>query len=169
MKLRELRLEDALEMIKWMHDPVVVKYLNKDFSQKTIEDCRAFISHCNDSNNLHLAIVDDCDLYRGTVSLKNINSYSAEFSITIGRSSMGCGVSKKAMFEMLTKGFIELGLTYIYWCVSPSNSRAIEFYDKNHFKRVNYSYINGISGYSDEQITSYIWYKIDRNDLNDLK
>lgn len=43
MKLRKLNRDDAGRMLEWMHDDSVVHDLSTDFSQKTIEDCLAFI------------------------------------------------------------------------------------------------------------------------------
>ena len=53
-----------------------------------------------------------------------------------------------------------LHLKMIYWCVSPKNKRAIRFYDKNGFKRVNPDTIGTIEGYSQELIDKLFWYSI---------
>jgi diamine N-acetyltransferase len=138
MKLRRLELKDAELMLEWMHDPSVVENLQTDFASKTIADCEGFIiSAQNGSKDLHLSIVDDDDKYRGTVSLKHIQNGSAEFAITVCKSAMGKGYSKYAMTEIIRIGFEELNLQSVYWCVSPENKRAICFYDKNGYQRVD--------------------------------
>lgn len=166
MNIRELQLKDAPLMLEWMQDKSVVKDLQEDFGNKTIEDCRNFItSSWKDATNIHLAIVDDTDTYMGTVSLKHIDMYrkQAEFAIAIRLCAMGRGISQYAMKEILRKGFKEMGLEKIFWCVSENNKRAIRFYEKNGYKRVNVntiSYIRG--GYSVSQLQLYIWYQVEK-------
>ena len=165
MKLRKLELKDAPLMLEWMHDKSVVEDLRTNFLTKTMEDCENFIkSSWNDKNNWNVAIVDEEDTYMGTVSLKNIKETSAEFGITIRACAMGKGYSIWAMKEVLRIGFEERGLRKIYWCVSPDNKRAVRFYDKNGFERVNVATLDMIEGYTQEQIASYVWYlKAKRN------
>lgn len=165
MRLRELELKDAPLMLEWMYDTSVVEYLQTNFSEKTEEDCIRFIteSRKNQDRNLHLAVVDDQDEYQGTVSLKNINSNSAEFAITIRSCAMGKGISREAMAEIIRIAFSRKKLCRVYWCVSPRNERAVRFYDKNGYKRVNPSCLI-IRGYNNKQIESYFWYMVDRSD-----
>lgn len=137
MRLRELELKDSPLMLEWMQDSFVVEHMGTDFSQKTIDDCEDFILHSeSDTRNYHRAIVDDRDVYMGTVSLKNIDyKYSnAEFAITVRREAMGLGYSKYAMDEMIKFGLEKLNLSSIYWYVSKYNKRALHFYDKNGFR-----------------------------------
>lgn len=166
MRLRELRKQDAPLMLEWMHDESVVKDLQTDFTSKTLEDSEKFIeASLLDRHNLHLAIVDETDVYQGTVSLKNIEDDKAEFAITIRASAMGRGFSAYAMNRIVEIGFEEKGLDSIYWCVSPQNRRAIRFYDKNGYRRVSPDTLNIPGGkYSGEQIHSYFWYLITREE-----
>ena len=148
-------------MLEWMHDPSVVKDLRTDFASKTEEDCRRFIEYSfNDKRNIHRAIVNDEDEYLGTVSLKNVSNKSAEFAITIRAAAMGTGVSRAAMKEILELGFRENFLDLIYWCVSPENKRAVRFYDKNGYERVNPEQLPIGEEYSKEQVESYLWYSM---------
>ena len=159
MKLRKLELRDAALMLEWMHDKSVVEDLRTNFLTKTMEDCENFIRKSwEDEKNLNLAITDENDTYMGTVSLKNIREKTAEFGITIRACAMGKGYSIKAMREILRRGFQEIGLQKIYWCVSPENKRAVRFYDKNGVIRVDADMLDMIEGYTKEQIASYIWY-----------
>lgn len=139
MKLRPLKIIDAPLMLEWMHDDSVVHDLGTDFSKKTLDDCLNFIEGSwEDRDNIHLAIADDSDKYMGTVSLKHIHKEDryAEFAITVRKEAMGQGYSKYAMFEILRYGFEEVGLNSIYWYVKQNNTRALRFYDKNGFKRI---------------------------------
>ena len=143
IKLRSLALSDAPIMLEWMHDYELVKDLHKDFNSMTIENCENFIKSAQiDSDNLkdesksseihsiHLAIADDNDEYIGTASLKGINYTlkTAEFGIVIRRCATGKGYSIGAMKQILEKGFKELKLRQIYWCVDTKNQRALSMY-----------------------------------------
>lgn len=159
MRLRRLELKDAPLMLEWMHDKSVVEDLRTNFLTKTMEDCENFIKGSwDDKNNWNVAIVDEDDIYMGTVSLKNIKEESAEFGITIRACAMGKGYSIWAMKEVLRIGFEESNLKQIYWCVSPDNKRAVRFYDKNGFERVEAVELGIIEGYTQEQIDAYVWY-----------
>lgn len=163
MKLRKLEIKDAPLMLEWMHDKSVVEDLRTNFLTKTIEDCENFIKcSWNDKNNWNMAIVDEADVYMGTVSLKNIKEDSAEFGITIRSCAMGKGYSIRAMNEAIRIGFEEKEISKIYWCVSPDNKRAVRFYDKNRFVRVDVKDLDMIEGYTQEQIEAYVWYLVNK-------
>lgn len=164
MKLRKLKEYDAPLMLEWMHDRDVVENLHTDFMSKTLEDCICFIKRAQDSDeDLNLAVVDDNDEYMGTVSLKHIRGADAEFAITIRKSAMGKGFSKFAMTEMIRRGMEEMGLRRIYWCVSPKNTRALRFYDKNGYKKVAYKGV-ALQGYTANEIEYFVWYEISEMD-----
>ena len=128
MNLRKLELKDAPLMLEWMHDDSVVHDLKTDFAEKTIEDCKTFIILARDeSESLHLAIVDINDEYMGTVSLKHIKDRTAEFGITVRKCAMGKGYSRFGMERIIEKGFQERDIHTVYWCVDPENKRAVRF------------------------------------------
>lgn len=162
MKLRKLERKDAELMLEWMHDKNVVENLNANFAEKKIEDCIAFIEYSNSTDiDLHLAIVDDDDIYMGTVSLKHIdkNNGNAEFAVTVRKAAMGKGFSKYGMAEILSLGINELKLKSVFWCVSSSNARAVRFYDKNGYTRVENVPESILSNYDSETLKSFIWYE----------
>ena len=139
MELRKLKTADAPLMLDWMHDASVVAYLGANFAAKTLADCEGFIaSSRTDEHNLHLAVVNDDDEYMGTVSLKHLDRArgTAEFAITVRAEAMGKGYSRYGMSRILEMGIRELGLKEIYWCVSPENTRAVRFYDKGGYTRI---------------------------------
>jgi len=157
LRLRELQPKDAPLMLEWMHDPDVVKDLRRDFASKTLEDCLQFIQASqNSEEDLHCAIVNDEDEYMGTVSLKHIREGKAEFGITVRNCAMGKGYAQFGMRNIIEKGFSELGLQEIYWCVSPENDRALRFYDKNGFERCQQ--FNATEHYTAEERNRYKWY-----------
>ena len=163
MQLRKLKDKDAKYMLEWMHDNSVVSHLATNFASKTIEDCREFIQKSQESDDdLNMAIVDDDDVYMGTVSLKHIdrNEKMAEFAITIRKSAMGRGYSAYGMKEILRVGFEELGLEKIIWCVSVKNERAIKFYDKNGYQKMMDIPNVYREYYSEEQLSTLIWYGV---------
>lgn len=146
-------------MLEWMHDTEVVKHLRRDFASKTLEDCLQFIQASkNSKEDLHCAIVNDEDEYMGTVSLKHIREGKAEFGITVRNCAMGKGYARFGMQSIVEKGFSELGLHEIYWCVSPENTRAIRFYEKSGYKRCTVPECN--NDYSYEEKNAYVWYHI---------
>ena len=145
-------------MLEWMHDSFVVGKMETDFASKDLHDCLCFIeSSQNMARDCHMAIVDDNDEYMGTVSLKNICDKVAEFAITVRKSAMGRGYSSYAMSEIINIGFTKYSLDTIYWCVDPDNARAVRFYDKNNYKRVNVNELK-IVGYTKDQMNRYLWY-----------
>lgn len=163
--LRKLQLQDAPLMLEWMHDDSVVHYMGKDFSKMTLSDCENFIrSSVDESINVHRAIVSDDDVYLGTVSLKNINHEwsDAEFAITIRKAVMGTGASAYAIKAIIDYGFVNLDLSSVYWYVSKDNIRAVKFYDKNGFARVDASQVPASAEIEDPE-GKYIWYKVDTN------
>ena len=170
MRLRNLKEKDAPLMLEWMHDELVVKDLRTDFASKTIQDCLSFIECSKDSsNNLHMAIVDDYDRYLGTCSLKHINHdvHTAELGITVRAVAMGQGISADAMRQIIEYGEKELEIKTVYWCVDPNNLRALRFYDKNGYERIDIMsnqmiYREAKWGYSAEDIQRYVWYLINQ-------
>lgn len=167
MRLRNLTISDAPLMLEWMHDNDVVKELRADFNQKTLEDCVQFITSAADyTSNMHLAIADDNDEYIGTVSLKHLRNGTAEFGITIRSCAMGRGYARFGMEEIINKGFTELNLKYIYWCVSPYNTRAIRFYEKNGYKRC--ACPDCVYSYTDDEKERYIWFCVFRDSIEKM-
>lgn len=164
MKLRELQAKDAPLMLEWMHDELVVQHMQNDFSNKTLEDCLCFIAQSNEKRDLHFAIADEEDTYMGTVSLKNIENNAAEFAITVRSTAMGKGYAKWAMQEILRHGFEEFGLAYIYWYVSTENSRAVNFYNKNHYPRSSAEEIRILLSRVVEN-RQYFWYLVRAEDI----
>lgn len=139
MYLRKLKMKDAKYMLSWMHDEDITKYLNADFSGKTLDDCKQFIQANQEigkfCENAHYAIASDEDEYMGTVSLKNIDykNGNAEFAIVVKKEAKGRGYSWFGIEELLKKAFEDFPLNAVYWCISKENERAIRFYEKHNF------------------------------------
>ena len=149
-------------MLEWMHDPSVVEYMNANFAEKTMEDCQNFIQFSNIQNeDVNLAIVDENDEYMGTVSLKHIDprEKNAEFAITIRKIAMGKGFSKFGMQEILKLGKEKYQLEKIIWCVSKENSRAVRFYDKSGYERIENIPENILEHYPKNMLPDLLWYQ----------
>lgn len=154
--LRDLKKSDAPLMLEWMHDGSVVEWMEADFASKTLADCERFIENSlTDENNINKAIVDENDEYMGTVSLKHVDRAAghAEFAITIRKAAMGKGFSRQGMADIIRYGFEEVGLKQIYWYVKKVNERAVRFYDKNNYPRVDALPVSGF-----ENTDIYVFY-----------
>lgn len=164
MRLRPLKLKDAELMLEWMHDKDVTEHLKGKFQQKTITDCKEFITNSwTDEFNSHFAIVKNDDIYLGTVSLKNIEDDTAEFAISIRKEAMGKGYAQMAMKQIIQHGFEVLKLKEIYWYVSKDNLRAIKFYEKSGYHAGEYPAIfmeRQIICSSQMPIENYYWYVV---------
>lgn len=163
MKLRKLEIKDAPFMLEWMKDPDVTGKLKNDFGSKTMEDCERFIMESwNQEENLHLGITDGNDRYMGTVSLKGIDLLRscAEFAIAVRRGAMGKGYAGYGMAEILQIGWEERNLGMIYWNVRKDNVRAVRFYEKRGYKRINTAPECGGGWKSPQRISSGTWQSI---------
>ena len=159
MKMRKLQMQDAHWMLEWMHDDTVVHYLRGNFAEKTIDDCIRFILKSRDeTENIHLAVVDDSDEYMGTVSLKHIRQNTAEFAIALRASAMGRGYASFGMKAIMEYGYRSRGIDSFYWCVDPDNQRALSFYGKHSCRRGKAPDLS--PGYTDEDKGRYIWYSV---------
>lgn len=158
--LRELQEKDAPLMLRWMHDADVTAWMEADFASKTLDDCLRFIAASkNNPAHVHMAIVDENDTYMGTTSLKNIDRENghAEFAITICKEAMGKGLSKQAMADIIAYGLEKIGLEKVYWYVRKDNQRAVRFYDKNQYPRVETLPVPGF-----EQTEKYVFYCVEK-------
>ena len=135
--LRSLELRDAKAMYEAMCDTNVNAYMNIDGSKSSIENCENYIKNANANPNFkHFAIVDDCDNWVGTISLKNIDNEvkQAEYAIITSTKVHGKGYALKATKELLSYAFNTLNLNRVYLDVLKDNIRANKFYLKCGFK-----------------------------------
>lgn len=135
--LRPLERRDAERMLEWMRDEDVTRYLTIGGSGVTLEKALGFIDSARDETvNLHRAIVDENDIYLGTVSLKRIDRHllEAEYAISLHAEAIGRGVAKIATGGILACAFESLGLRRVYLNVMEDNQRAVKFYEKFGFR-----------------------------------
>ncbi len=137
ISLRELRECDAAGMLEWMQDPNISCFFRFDAASMTIEKCIDYIHSANEESDCrHFAIVDENDIYLGTISLKEINSEdgSAEYAISTRSCAHGTGAAMQATKEIIRIAFEELGLNRVYLNVLTDNLRANAFYRKAGFQ-----------------------------------
>ncbi len=132
IELREILHSDAQGMLEWMHDDEINSCFVKDFKNMTYEDVIDFIQSKKE-NDMHLAICGDGE-YLGTISLKNIDTVSAEYAISLRGKCIGTGVARIATDKILQIAFNQLKLQKVYLNVLATNERAMKFYRKMGFK-----------------------------------
>lgn len=162
MKLRSLELKDAELMLEWMKDKDINKYYRFHSEAVTLDSIKDFITNSKTcDNNKHYAIVDDKDVYLGTISLKNIdmNNHNAEYAIALRKVAIGQGIARDATIDILNKAFEHFKLNKVYLNVIADNERAIKFYEKMGFifegEFIEHLFIDG-------QYKNIKWYAIRR-------
>ena len=169
--IRNFKIEDANEMLLWMHDNDINRCFEKKFIDKTIDDSKAFILNANNefddianAKNLHFAICDEDNKYCGTISLKDIDytNKCAEFAIVTIKRVHGTGLSKLAFDEMKEYACDVLKLDYIYFSCLKDNFVANKFYHKNNARLISFDDLGNIANYNniknDDKLYWYICY-----------
>lgn len=142
--LRPLMEKDASRMVEMMHDAQTTQYLQIGGPDYTLDTALGFICMSSDeSKNLHRAVVDEADVYQGSVSLKHIDreKKEAEYAISMHPQAQGKGAAKAASAAILELAR-ELGLKRIYLNVLAENERANRFYQKFGFRYTHDSIMN---------------------------
>lgn len=136
IKLRQLELKDAELMLEWMKDKKLNRFFRIRPETVTLDMIKDFIDSSNSCESTkHYAIVNDKDVYLGTISLKNIdmNNLNAEYAIALRECAIGTEVARNATVDILDKAFEEFKLHRVYLNVPTENIRAIKFYEKMEF------------------------------------
>lgn len=136
MILRTLQEKDNLFMLEWMKDSRVNCFFRFNSDEVSIQSVNEFINNSlKDKSNYNFAIVDENDIYQGTISLKNIDadSNTAEYAIALRYDAQGKGVGMFATKEILKYAFQTLNLNRVYLNVLGDNVNAIRLYEKCGF------------------------------------
>lgn len=135
--LRPLQDKDAPRMVEMMQDAQTVRYLQIGGPGYTLETALGFIRGTDDeTRHLHRAVVDENDVYQGTISLKNIDheKKEAEYAISMHPQAQGKGAAAAGTRAIVALAFRELGLQKVYLNVLEENARANRFYQKCGFR-----------------------------------
>lgn len=166
MRLRKHEIKDIPLMMEWMTDRELVPAFDAELTAKGIDDAKRFVKMRQEwIDARYYAIVSDEDDYMGTVSLRHIDMEggTAEFAIIVRRFAMGKGYAMHGMIDVLDVAFNELGLSSVYWCVSPENSRAIRFFCKHGFNMLDEDIPSEIrKRYGEEK--SMVWFAVLKGD-----
>lgn len=156
--IRKLEKRDAERMFLCLNDKDNLKYLTIGYKDFTLSDCETFIGE-ERNNNLDFAIVDDADVWHGTISLKHIDliNKKAEYAIITDRSVHGTGLAKKATLALIEYAFDSLHLNKLYLNVVKENNRAASFYLKCGFKYVGLSRCSVLLG---NKLYDLEWYEL---------
>lgn len=159
--LRPLEKKDAQAMLQWMCDEDTVRFLPMGTKQYTLVDAEHFIENAKDETiNLHRAVVDENDVYLGTISLKNIDTANgeAEFAIALSANARSTGAAAQAVKGIFSIAFRELGLRRVYLNVLAKNQRAVRFYEK--LSAIGLRYEKQTLLPFDDGMEPLLWYQI---------
>ena len=134
--LRPLMEKDADRMVEMMQDAQTTQFLQIGGPDYTKDTALGFICMSSDeSMNLHRAVVDEADVYQGSVSLKHIDleKKEAEYAISMHPQAQGKGAAKAASAGILELAW-SMGLERVYLNVLDRNQRANCFYQKFGFR-----------------------------------
>ena len=140
VRLRKLKIEDADNMLEWMHDEEIQRNFRMNTLHKTKQDVMEFISDSTivavNGGSIHFAITDEEDEYLGTISLKEIDlqAHNAEYAICLRKKAQGQGIAKAATKLILEEAFDKLELERVYLNVLSENERAIKLYQSCGFQ-----------------------------------
>lgn len=164
MRLRKLAPKDAPYMLEWMRDAEINRFFRFDTTAATEASALDFIAAAQDTEqDLHLACVDQDDVYLGTVSLKHIDAQKqeAEFATSFRACSHGTGAAAFAAREALRIAFEEHDLRRVYLNVLQENARAEAFYKKLGFRLTHQSTVRFER---DQSTHTLLWYEITREE-----
>ena len=142
--LRPLQEKDAVRMVEMMQDTQTTRYLQIGGPDYSVDMALGFIRMASEEGeNLHRAVVDEADVYQGSVSLKHIDreKLEAEYAISMHPQAQGKGAATAATAAILELAW-SLGLKRVYLNVLADNLRANRFYQKFGFRYTHDSTLN---------------------------
>jgi RimJ/RimL family protein N-acetyltransferase len=150
VNLRAIERKDLDEIMKWVNDQEVTKYLAAFLYPVSREEEEKFLERAMSSNDAekNLVIETKEGVYIGQISLHKIDwkNSNAELGIIIGNKEYWSkGYGTEAIKILLHHAFNQMNLYKIYLQVFEFNQRGIRCYEKCGFKkegklRKNYFY-----------------------------
>lgn len=150
VNLRAIERKDLDEIMKWVNDREVTKYLAAFLYPVSQEEEEKFLERAMSRNDTEKNLVMETKerVYIGQISLHKIDwkNSNAELGIVIGNKEYwGKGYGTEAIKILLHHAFNQMNLYKIYLQVFEFNQRGIRCYEKCGFKkegklRKNYFY-----------------------------
>ncbi|WP_032121221.1 GNAT family N-acetyltransferase [Clostridium amazonitimonense] len=142
IRLRQLRLEDAPELVKYYSNKNVHAYLDwngPETLEKGYEVIKIWNRGFNDGWIIRFAIADKVtDKIIGTIFLSEFQGKRAEIGYELSENYWGQGIMSEAMQKVLSLGFNQLGLVRIQAFVCGENIASKEILKKFNFKEEGY-------------------------------
>lgn len=138
IRLRKLREEDALELLKYYSNEKVYQYLDwngPETLEKSCEAIRIWNKGYDEGWIIRFAIADKItDKIIGTIFLSEFEGKRAEIGYELSESYWRQGIMSEAMHEVLSLGFKKLDLVRIQAFVCDENIASKEILKKFNFK-----------------------------------
>lgn len=140
VRLRAVEATDIDDVMKWMNNEDVTKYLSQVGQVTSRESEQSYlsqVSHGNDQTNKVFTIETLRGEYLGQASMADIDYVNrhAELSLVIGRTDLhGQGYGSDSLRVLLRIAFSVLNLRKVYLRVISGNQGAIRVYQKCGFR-----------------------------------
>lgn len=140
VNLRAIERKDLDEIMKWVNDREVTKYLAAFLYPVSQEEEEKFLERAMSRNDTEKNLVMETKerVYIGQISLHKIDwkNSNAELGIVIGNKEYwGKGYGTEAIKILLHHAFNQMNLYKIYLQVFEFNQRGIRCYEKCGFKK----------------------------------
>jgi UDP-4-amino-4,6-dideoxy-N-acetyl-beta-L-altrosamine N-acetyltransferase len=128
-----LSAEEKEKVRKWRNHPKIKQWMNH---RKTISfvEHQQFLTSLEMSKNNKYWLVKQKEQYLGVIYFTDITSLTAELGIYISPDQLGHGYGSLLLKYLLKIGFEKIGLKNIKLEVFSDNTKAINLYQKFHFK-----------------------------------
>lgn len=142
VKMRKLRFEDAADMLNYLTDKEVTKYLPDEAHKNKLTEVKEMIKNINKGfenkdkirwgieYKKNSKVIGDCGFYK--IDLKN---KSGEISYRLSKDYWKKGLMTDILWQMLFYGFEKLKLNRIEASVLPNNIGSIKLLEKLGFKK----------------------------------
>jgi len=140
INLRPLKKEDLDEIMRWINNLEVTKYLNSFLFPVSRMEEEKYLEKMMSKNNeqKNMVIENKKSHYIGQITLDHIDwkNRNAELGVVIGnKKNWGKGFGTEAIELLLEYGFHHMNLYNIYLWVFEYNKRGIRCYEKCGFKK----------------------------------
>lgn len=143
-RLRQIRPEDAPQVLRLRSDDQVLQYLEREKMQ-TLAEAHGFIAllqqQWQENNAVNWVLcLDPSEEMIGTVAFWRLEKehYRAEIGYTLLPEYWGRGLMHEVLQLVLPYGFKQIGLHSIEANVNPNNTASIRLLERNGFVREAY-------------------------------